>query len=462
MKKSAIAPLVLAGGLVLSVHTSALAASPNAIVQTGVQYIGKPYVFGALVGDLNEFDCSSFTATIFKQNGILLPRVAADQAKVGIAVNKSDLQVGDLVFFDTSFTGVIDHVGIYIGNNQMINAIISGVKIVNMNTTYWTSRYVTARRVLNTPTSLEQLTQSSNTSVQVTPIPNATPTLTTASTPTASPSVHTVQSGDSLWLISQTYGLSVAELKSLNNLTSDVIFPGEELKVSNQKTPVAPKTVKSGNSTSNGNAQPVVTQVAGSKTSNTYKVNSGDTLSKIALNFNLTAAQLKSLNGLKSDVIFPGQSLTVKKSPSTVAPKTTVVPNEPTTSSQKAKEPVVTTETQTKTITYTVQKGDTLSAIAYKESVSLSDLMAFNHLTSYMIYPGQKLKINQTSVSSTQTQVKIAAVTTPAPTPITYTVKKGDTLWDIAVLNNTNTKKLMKANNLMSPFIFPGQKINLI
>ncbi len=451
MKKFAIAPIVLAGGIVLTAHSSALAASSTDIVQTGEQYIGKPYVYGALVGNLNEFDCSSFTATVFKQNGIILPRVAADQAKVGTAVQKADLQVGDLVFFDTSFNGVIDHVGIYIGNNQMLNAILSGVKITNMNSSYWTSRYVTARRVLNTPISLEQIVQSANPTTQVTPIPNATPTTTSnPSSNVSSSAVHTVQSGDSLWLISQKYGISVAELKTINKLTADIIFPGEQIKVRLQ-TVTTTQTTKS--STSKAAVQPVPTQ---NVSPSTYTVVSGDTLSKIGQKFNLTVAQLKSLNQLGSDLIFPGHSLSLRNSTSSAKP----TPVAQKSSAPSAPATILSTQTTATTTTYTVKKGDTLSAIAHTEGVSLSNLMSLNHLTSYIIYPGQKLKTSQTRVPSTDSQVKMASV--KAPKTLSYTVKKGDTLWDIALLNDTNTKKLMKANNLSSPYIFPGQKINII
>ncbi|MED4287082.1 C40 family peptidase [Priestia megaterium] len=82
-------------------------------------------ITGASSGDLSKLDCSSFTAQMFKENGITLPRVISDQAKTGTTVSGSNLQKGDLVFYDTDYDGVVNHVGIYADSNKMINAVAS-------------------------------------------------------------------------------------------------------------------------------------------------------------------------------------------------------------------------------------------------------------------------------------------------------------------------------------------------
>jgi len=131
-------------------HASRASAATKAdsVIWIGKQYLGVPYQYGAPSGVTYAFDCSSYTQYVFKKIGISLPRTAAEQATKGYWVSKGNLKKGDLVFFNTSSTGKISHVGIYAGNNQMLHASSSGVKLTNMNTWYWNSKYVTARRVL--------------------------------------------------------------------------------------------------------------------------------------------------------------------------------------------------------------------------------------------------------------------------------------------------------------------------
>lgn len=121
----------------------------NNVLKVAKEQLGKPYVFGSTGPD--SFDCSGLAYYVFKNGaGITLPRNSKDQATVGIYVAKSDLKPGDLVFFNTSGSG-ISHLGIYIGNNEMIHAPRSGknVEIVKITDSYWANRYVTARRVIN-------------------------------------------------------------------------------------------------------------------------------------------------------------------------------------------------------------------------------------------------------------------------------------------------------------------------
>ena len=121
----------------------------NNVLKVAKEQLGKPYVFGSTGPD--SFDCSGLAYYVFKNGaGITLPRNSKDQATVGTYVAKSDLKPGDLVFFNTSGSG-ISHLGIYIGNNEMIHAPRSGknVEIVKITDSYWANRYVTARRVIN-------------------------------------------------------------------------------------------------------------------------------------------------------------------------------------------------------------------------------------------------------------------------------------------------------------------------
>ena len=121
-------------------------ASAAAIIATAKQYIGVPYVWGGSTP--SGFDCSGFVQYVFARHGITLPRTSRDQYSVGTWVSKSNLQPGDLVFYNTSGSGV-SHLGIYIGNGQFIHASSSkGVMISEMSNSYWSARYYGARRIL--------------------------------------------------------------------------------------------------------------------------------------------------------------------------------------------------------------------------------------------------------------------------------------------------------------------------
>lgn len=102
-------------------------------------------------GDSPEtgFDCSGYVCWVYNENGISLPRTAREQSRVGRAVNKKDLQPGDIVAFRIrSRTGY--HTGIYTGNGNFIHSPSSGKRVSesSMNSAYWRKRFIGARRVL--------------------------------------------------------------------------------------------------------------------------------------------------------------------------------------------------------------------------------------------------------------------------------------------------------------------------
>ncbi|MGC8227780.1 NlpC/P60 family protein [Pseudobacillus badius] len=131
-------------------HTTEVQAASlgQSLVDYGKKFMGVPYVFGGTTP--RGFDCSGFTQYVYKNTaGITLPRTADQQYKVGTAVSKSKLVPGDLVFFANTYKPGISHVGIYAGNNMVLNATTKqGIALVSLNNSYWGPKYAGAKRVV--------------------------------------------------------------------------------------------------------------------------------------------------------------------------------------------------------------------------------------------------------------------------------------------------------------------------
>ena len=233
--------------------------------------------------------------------------------------------------------------------------------------------------------------------------------------PTPSGPTYKVVRGDTLSRIGREYNMSVSELKRLNNLSSDLIYVGQTLKVQEKSSSPESSTPAPGTP---------------STYESTYKVKSGDTLSGIARTHGVTVGNLMSWNNLdNANLIRVNQTLKIKGQQT--APSKPVEEPE---SSEKAGE------------TYTVKRGDTLSAISRKYNMSVSELKRLNKLTSDTIYINQTLKVLETK-SDLETSTPSKPVS-PSTNQTRYTVKSGDTLSGIARNHGVTVSNLMSWNNL--------------
>lgn len=138
------APMAMVQSLRESVRDSA-----SELVMSAMNFLGVPYRRGGNSAD-SGFDCSGFTRHIFENSlGLVLPRRADEQATTAglMAINRSELKPGDLVFFNT-MKRTFSHVGIYVGDDKFIHAPRAGaeVRIEDMRESYWARRFTGARR----------------------------------------------------------------------------------------------------------------------------------------------------------------------------------------------------------------------------------------------------------------------------------------------------------------------------
>ncbi len=123
----------------------------NQILEESQKYIGVRYVSGGT--SPRGFDCSGYVMYIYNKVGVDLSRVLGEQMASGVVVAKDELQIGDLVIFSntTGYGHFASHIGIYIGNNQVIHASSGrGITIDSLDKAYYTRHYQCARRVILT------------------------------------------------------------------------------------------------------------------------------------------------------------------------------------------------------------------------------------------------------------------------------------------------------------------------
>lgn len=119
------------------------------LVKTAHDFLGVPYLWGGTNAETG-FDCSGLTMTVYQLNGLNLPRHSAAQYEAGDAIDRKDLQKGDLVFFALTRSATVSHVGIYIGEGRFIHAPSRGKKIRAdfLSDEYYQRCYVGAKKYI--------------------------------------------------------------------------------------------------------------------------------------------------------------------------------------------------------------------------------------------------------------------------------------------------------------------------
>ncbi|PVZ54940.1 lytic transglycosylase domain-containing protein [Arthrobacter sp. H-02-3] len=240
----------------------------------------------------------------------------------------------------------------------------------------------------------------------------------------AVPAQYTIARGDTISAVAGRYGLDTYAVLKLNNLQANtIIYPGQKIKLtgSTAATPTVSKPAASASVTS---AQASV-----------YVVKSGDTLSAIAARHGVGLSEVFKWNGLgMGSVIYPGQKVKVSGGSSTQAPSAPAAPA-PAAPSKPATAPA-------SSGSYTIKSGDTLSGIAARNGVRLSDVLSANRLTmSSIIYPGQKLVIPGASTLSPASTTP-AATQPAATTPLVPSTFLGFT-YPAAVVSSANQNKAL-------------------
>ncbi|MGH2078072.1 LysM peptidoglycan-binding domain-containing protein [Aerococcus urinaeequi] len=252
-----------------------------------------------------------------------------------------------------------------------------------------------------------------------------------ATTNVSADEVYTIESGDTLSAISRKFDLSIADLIEVNTIDNqDLIIAGHSINIPTVDAPVVASTKRVADA------------------SNVYTVVAGDTLNKIAADFDTTAQNLRDLNGISGDLILVGQQLKVKGE---VSQETTVEQTAPvaeeTVETEVEATPVV-EETVNNYVAdvngnYTVVAGDSINKIAGQFGVSASELRAQNNLSSDLILVGQSLAIPGLAaapaveeapvVEETETVVEVASVESTVATqeaevaPVANTVEETET-----------------------------------
>ena len=255
---------------------------------------------------------------------------------------------------------------------------------------------------------------------------------------TTSGSTYTVKAGESVWSVSNKFGISMNQLIQWNNIKNNFIYPGQKL------------IVKGGSSSSNASTSTANNKnTASSNTSSTatgqatYTVKAGESEWGVANKNGISMNQLIEWNNIKNNFIYPGQKLIVKGGSSKASATATT---KPTASTPASTTPTASSTGDTK---YTVKAGESVWGVANKHHITMDQLIEWNNIKNNFIYPGQEVIVKKGTAQST-----------PAKSDEkTYTVKAGESVWGVADSHGITMNQLIEWNNIKNNFIYPGQQL---
>ncbi len=239
---------------------------------------------------------------------------------------------------------------------------------------------------------------------------------------------YKIQPGDVIGLIAEKFHVRVSDIKRWNRLRGNKIVAGKTLKIK----PGKPKTQVAKTNPNNNKDLKGFTL---------YKIKQGDTISDIALKFNVSIEQIKKWNGLKSNKIVAGKELKIKKGEKA---KTVVALNNP------PKKKLNKIKGKKGSVIYVVKPGDTLGQIAEDFNVLAREIRKWNKIKGSKIIPGQQLVIFPREKKKEEFKGKV------------YVVQRGDALWNIAKEYNVDIDQLKEWNNLDNNKIRVGQKLKIL
>ena len=224
--------------------------------------------------------------------------------------------------------------------------------------------------------------------------------------------MYTVKVGDTLYSIAQKYGTTVSAIQNLNYLKNNNLQVGQVIRIPEMYTPEDQMMLPSYKN---------------------YVVKSGDTLYSIARNNNISVDTLIKDNSLTTNNLKLGQNLRIR------------LTEDMSDEVEECIGPDYTPPKMSSTNTYIVKSGDSLYSIAKKFNTSVSNLQNLNSLSSTNLSIGQTLKVPSVSPNNSNLT--------------TYIVKSGDSLYSIAKKFNTSVDNIKKKNNLSSNLLSIGQKL---
>ncbi|MGH2015345.1 LysM peptidoglycan-binding domain-containing protein [Aerococcus urinaeequi] len=251
---------------------------------------------------------------------------------------------------------------------------------------------------------------------------------------------YTVKAGDGLYTVARALGVTVAEVKAQNGLTSNLIHPGQVLSVASSSASSSSSSASTETATNTGSSA--------STSGKSYTVKSGDGLYSVAKALGISVSEARSLNG-GSDLIHPGQVFKAGQS-------TTSTSSSSSSSSSSAN---TGSSATTSGKSYTVKSGDGLYSVAKALGISVSEARSLNG-GSDLIHPGKVFKSGQSTTSSSSTSSSSSSSANTGSSASTsgksYTVKSGDGLYSVAKALGISVSEARSLNG-GSDLIHPGK-----